>query len=259
MKMQREPGTEQDFGFEWAIYREIIPLHKRQFLAWISPIELSFFKGKRFLDAGCGIGRNSLWALEAGAASGYAFDFDRRTVEVAKDNLKGYSNCQVGFESIYDLSRKNEFDVAFCIGVLQHLRDPKLAVKMLTESLRPGGTLILWVYAREGNRRYLLWFDPLRRLTSRLAPRLTLAIAKLLTLCLKLWLLVPHRSPYLRDLKDHSFRHIEAMVFDQLIPRIAHYWRREEVLDLVEGLPLNVQHLTHTYGLSWTLVAEKIA
>jgi SAM-dependent methyltransferase len=251
-------GTEGTFGYEWAIYREIIPLHKKQFLGWISPLELSFFKGKSFMDAGCGIGRNSLWPLEAGAASGYAFDFDERTVAVARENLKDHPNCRVAYQSIYDLESEDEFDVAYCIGVVHHLRDPRKAVERLARAVKPGGTLILWVYAHEGNEAYLLWFNPLRKLvTSRIPLRMTLYISRVLTAFLKLYLLLPHKNEYLKRLKERTYRHTEAMVFDQLIPEIAHYWRKEEVLGLVDGLQLDVASLTHTDGISWTLVAQK--
>ncbi len=251
-------GTEKKFGYEWDIYREIIPLHEKQFVEWISPVPLSFFKGRRFLDAGCGIGRNSLWALKAGAASAYAFDYDGRTVRVARENLKDFPNCEVGFESIYDISFQGEFDITFCIGVIHHLRDPKKAVENLVAALKPGGTLILWVYAREGNERFLRFFDPLRKhVTSRIPPIITRYIAIGLTALLKVYLLFPHCSEYLKRLKERSFRHAEAMVFDQLLPEIAHYWTRAEVAHLVEGLPVTIKHLTHTNGMSWTLIAEK--
>jgi SAM-dependent methyltransferase len=245
------------FGAEWNIYREVIPLHREQFLGWIQPVPLSFFQGKRFLDAGCGIGRNSLWPLEAGAASGYAFDFDERTVAAAADNLRRFPECRVGFESIYDLDRRGEFDVVMCIGVVHHLEDPRRAMENLVRALKPGGTLILWVYAREGNRLYLAFVDPFRRwISSRLPPALTRAASRLLTVLLKIYLLWPWKDPYLKSLKKRSFRHIEAMVFDQLLPTIARYWTRDEVLSLVRGLPVRVKHLTHTHGMSWTLVAE---
>ncbi|MFA4875770.1 MAG: class I SAM-dependent methyltransferase [bacterium] len=251
-------GTEKKFGYEWDIYREIIPLHEKQFREWINPVPLSFFRGKRFMDAGCGIGRNSLWALKSGAASGYSFDYDERTVNVARENLKEFPNCAVGFESIYDITTRDEFDVVFCIGVIHHLEHPRKAVEKLVQALKPGGTLILWVYAREGNLRYLKFFDPLRAyITSRIHPAITRYIAIGFTALLKAYLLLPHRDDYLTRLKERSFRHAEAMVFDQLLPPIAHYWRRDEVLGLVEGLPLKVTHLTHTNGVSWTLVAEK--
>ncbi|MBI5596388.1 MAG: class I SAM-dependent methyltransferase [Elusimicrobia bacterium] len=251
-------GTEEAFGFAWDFYHEIIPLHKEQFEGWITPLPLSFFAGKRFLDAGCGIGRNSLWALEAGAASGRAFDFDPRTVAVARRNLAGHPSCAVDLCSIYDLEAGGGFDIAFCIGVLQHLQRPKDAVRRLVDALEPGGTLILWVYAREGNEGYLRWADPLRHyVTSRIHPALTLALARALTALLWLRLRLPSRDRYLGLLAKRSFRHMEAMVFDQLLPHISHYWSRPEVLSLVEGLPVRVRHLTHTHAMSWTLVAEK--
>ncbi|MFH1830352.1 MAG: class I SAM-dependent methyltransferase [Pseudomonadota bacterium] len=251
-------GTEKKFGYEWDLYREIIPLHEKQFVEWISPVPLSFFKGKRFLDAGCGIGRNSLWALKAGAASGYAFDYDERTVSVARENLKKFSSCQVKFESIYDISFNDEFDVAFCIGVIQHLAHPRKAVEKLVKAIKPGGTLIIWVYAHEGNERYLKFADPIRaHFTSRVHPLITRYISKALTFLLKIYLLFPHGNAYLNLLKERSFRHAEAMVFDQLLPSIAHYFKREEVEALVKGLPVKALHLTHTNGMSWTLVVQK--
>ena len=79
-----------------------------------------------------------------------------------------------------------------------------------------------------------------------------------LTAVLKAYLLLPHSDPYLAELKMRSFRHIEAMVFDQLLPRISHYFTQDEVKDLVQGLPVRISHLTHTNGMSWTLVAEKV-
>jgi hypothetical protein len=78
-----------------------------------------------------------------------------------------------------------------------------------------------------------------------------------LTLLLKFYLWIPHRSPYIHLLKERSFRHAEAMVFDQLLPPIANYWTKAEVAALVEGLPVTLKHLVHTNSISWTLIAEK--
>ncbi len=246
------------FGYEWSIYPEIIPSHKDQFLGWISPFPLESFSGKRFLDAGCGIGRNSLWPLQAGASSAYVCDFDERTVQVARQNLRNFPNCEVGFCSIYDLRFKDEFDIAFCIGVLHHLERPEEALKAIVKTVKPDGTIILWVYAHEGNERFLLWFDPLRKyVTSHLPYWINLWVAKFFTILLKVCLLFPHRNSYMGLLKKRTFRHTEALVFDQLIPSIAHYWTKEEVLDLAKEINADVVHLTHTNQVSWTLVLKK--
>ena len=54
------------------------------------------------------------------------------------------------------------FDIAFSIGVIHHLKDPKIAVENLFNSLKEGGTLIIWVYAKEGNENYIRLLKTLR-------------------------------------------------------------------------------------------------
>ncbi|MEK7383559.1 MAG: class I SAM-dependent methyltransferase [Elusimicrobiota bacterium] len=257
-ELSREKDLENRFSYAWNVYREIISLHRKQFLGWIAPLPLEFFNGKSFLDAGCGIGRNSRWPLEAGAASAYAFDCNEATVAVARQNLAPFPNCEVVLRSIYDLDGQKQYDVVFSIGVIHHLQRPRQAVENLVKAVKPGGTLLLWVYAREGNEAYLRWVDPIRRvLTSRMPPSLARILAKISTVLLKVYVRLPHRQEYLRLLRERSFRHVEAMVFDQLLPNISNYWTREEVLALIAGLPVRLVHLTHTHGMSWTLIAEK--
>ncbi len=251
-------GTEKTFGYAWNIYREIIPLHKRQFEGWISPLPVFFFKDKRVLDAGCGIGRNSLWVLEAKAREVVAFDYDERTVSVARENLSSYSNCSVLFKSVYDITFRDEFDAAFCIGVLHHLAAPALALENLVASLKEGGTLIVWAYAREGNETYLKFFDPIRKyFTSKISPFIVRLISVLLTAVLRAYLILPQKKSYMKELKMRSFRHVEAMVFDQLIPSIANYWTKDELLGMFRVLPLDVESVVHTHEMSWTVVAKK--
>ncbi|BAP54501.1 methyltransferase [Thioploca ingrica] len=251
-------GTQHQFGYEWNLYREILPIYKEQFCHWIAPLDLAFFQDKTLLDAGCGIGRNSYWPLLAGAKSCYAFDYDQRTVEVAKQNLQQFKNCTIAFQSIYQINFNASFDVVMCIGVIHHLADPRQAIENLVQAVKPGGILILWVYAYEGNERYLKWVNPVRTaITSRLPLPITRIIAKVLTLLLKAWLLFPQRKPYFQLLKKMSFRHIESIVFDQLLPTIAHYWTKEEVLQMLAGLPLENLQLTHTNKMSWTIIAKK--
>jgi SAM-dependent methyltransferase len=250
----------QKFGNEWSVYPEIIPSHRDQFLEWINPFRLEEFRGKSFLDAGCGIGRNSRWPLEAGASSGYAFDFDERTVQVARNNLKNFPQCEVHFKSIYDLGLRDRFDVVFCIGVIHHLERPREAIESLVAAAKPGGKIIVWVYAREGNRKFLWWFDPFRKLVSSHLPFVfNLWLARLFTLLLKAYLIIPRKNHYLGLLKARTFRHAEAMVLDQLIPSIAQYWTRDEVLKLVDVPGTSVESIVHTNNMSWTVILKKSA
>jgi SAM-dependent methyltransferase len=251
-------GTQHQFGYSWNIYREVLPEHEAQFKRWISPMPIEAFKGTEFLDAGCGMGRNSYWALRAGAKYGLAFDFDERSVAAAKENLSCFDNCTVKYKSIYDVDDENRFDIVFSVGVIHHLADPKLAISNLVHALRPGGKLVINVYSREGNETYLRFFDPVRRnITSRLPPAATRILAKACTCILWAYLRLPQGTEYLRLLKKSDFRNLENIIFDQMIPSIANYWRKDEVLDLVESLPLDNINLNHTNRISWTLIGEK--
>jgi SAM-dependent methyltransferase len=61
-------GSPDRFGYEWGKYCEILPIYQEQFDRWTSPlINKSEWKEKKFLDVGCGIGRNSYWPLIYGA------------------------------------------------------------------------------------------------------------------------------------------------------------------------------------------------
>lgn len=251
-------GTQNQFGYQWAAYPEVVEYHREQFRRWIAPFREEDFKGKSFLDAGCGMGRNSLWPLNAGAASGIALDYDERTVAAARENLAAYPNCEVRYQSIYDLAEHAAVDVVFSIGVVHHLAEPRRAVRNLVNAIKPGGTLILWVYAREGNESFLRVIDPLRKyVTSRLPHFMTRWLATAITVALKAYLALPHKRAYEKLIRKHSFRQLELIVLDQLIPTIAHYWTKDEVRDLVAGLPLTDVTLTHTNSMSWTLVAKK--
>ena len=59
-------ASEDRFGYEWDKYSDIYPDYEQQFLNWISPLDSEDFIGKDILDAGCGMGRNSYYALQYG-------------------------------------------------------------------------------------------------------------------------------------------------------------------------------------------------
>jgi len=48
--------------------------------------------------------------------------------------------------------------------------------------------------------------------------------------------LVPWRTEYYRNLRMLSFGNVESIVFDQMLPKIAHYWRREDLERLTAPL-----------------------
>jgi len=253
-------SSQNRFGYEWDKYSEITPMYEEQFLNWTSVVPKEFWKDKHFLDAGCGMGRNSYWPLHWGAASGTAFDYDDRSVASARKTLESFSNATVMFISIYGIDWQDQFDVAFSIGVIHHLKSPHMALKKMVEALKPGGRLIVWVYSYEGNEWIVRYVNPIRiHITSRLPVSLVHLLSYFCSIPLYLFVkLFKGPTSYLKQLSTFDFWHIHSIVFDQLIPDIANYWKKEEVHSLVEGLPLrDIEVTAPPNGLGWILSALK--
>src|SRR3989338_9531660 len=254
-------SSQHRFGYEWDRYSRMTSDYEPQFRNWTHPMTPEDWKGLRVLDAGCGMGRNSYWPMRWGAASVTAFDYDERSVARAQETLKEFKNARVLFSSIYDIKWKNEFDVAFAIGVIHHLAEPRRAVSRLADSLKPGGKLLIWVYSYEGNEWIVRYVDPVRKIiTSKLPPVLVHALSYFCSVPVYLFVKITRGpSAYLRQLSTFDFWHIHSIVFDQLIPDIAHYWRREEVRSLAEGggslADIRVEETPK--GTGWILRATK--
>ncbi len=246
-------GSPDRFGYEWASYAQILPESKGQLERWMGSTGLASFAGKRCLDVGCGMGRNPYWMLEAGAASVVAVDLDERSLAAARKNLAGFDRARVVKASVYDLDAADlgTFDRVTCIGVLHHLESPGEALERMWRRVAPGGDLVLWCYGKEGNERLLPIIRAFQVLGSRLPLPVTQALAK--TAAAALWpalRALPWRTAYYRNLRGLSFGNLESIVFDQMLPRIAHYWSREDMVGLVRPLGGQV-FLEFVQGNSW--------
>jgi SAM-dependent methyltransferase len=237
------------------------PAYERQFRNWTHPMQPDDWKGKKVLDAGCGMGRNSYWPLKWGAESLTAFDHDSRSVARAKDTLKEFSNAEVVFKDIYAIDWKNEFDIAFSIGVIHHLNEPKHALERMVEVLKPGGKMLLWLYSYEGNEWIVRFVNPVRvSITSKLPPILVHFISYFCSIPLYLFAkTIRGPSNYLRQLSTFSFWHLHSIVFDQLIPDVANYWTKDEARKLLENFALRDIHVTPTpEGTGWIVTATRL-
>lgn len=252
-------GSPDRFGFSWDTYSELLPEHEKQFRLWTTPLQRSDWQGKSFLDAGCGMGRNSYWPLSDGAARCVAIDMDERTLARARHTLSPFPHAEVRRQSIYEIEEENAFDIAFSIGVIHHLADPLAAVARLVRAVRPGGEVLVWLYGREGNGWIVWLFNPFRKLVFSRAP-LPVTHACSWGLAAILWLALRPNiglSPYLRQIRSFSFRHLRAIVFDHMIPRIALYYRRAEAIALLEAAGLTEVRANWTNKMSWTVIGKK--
>ena len=75
-----------------------------------------------------------------------------------------------------------------------------------------------------------------------------------------LWLLVRAGfTPvkYLELLRTFSLAHIHHICFDQMLPRIAHYWRKEGAVALFDQAGLTDVSVAPVNGVSWSIIGTK--
>jgi SAM-dependent methyltransferase len=252
-------GSPDRFGYSWDRYSEVLPEHEEQFLRWTAPLGREDWRGVRFLDAGCGIGRNSYWPMTYGAAGGVALDVDDRTLARARTNLAKFPAVEVRRQSIYDIAEENTFDLAFSIGVIHHLEFPERAVARMVRAVKPGGQVLVWLYGRENNGWIIHLFNPVRTaLFSRLPLGLVHALSWPLTAIL--WLMLRlglQRLAYFRLIRRFSFDHLRAIVFDHMIPRIALYYTRDEAITLLRNAGLETVETVWVNEMSWAVRGRK--
>ena len=96
-------------------------------------------EGKRVLDAGCGTGYGSELLARQGAAEVVGVDVDAEVIDAASRSDQRATFAVADLRELpADLG---EFDVVVCFEVLEHIREPEVALDSLAGVLRPGGIL----------------------------------------------------------------------------------------------------------------------
>lgn len=131
------------------------PQDEFRFATAVAPLQKEDFWKKRILDAGCGNGYNSFWAVRWGAREVVAFDEDAAMAEKANVLLSQFGNTRAGTGSLYANSYSNEFDMVLMIDTLSRIDQPARAVQSLAPSLKKGGLFLVRVASFEESPWYI--------------------------------------------------------------------------------------------------------
>jgi SAM-dependent methyltransferase len=168
-----EDNYADSFGYQWQRFQRTQldnanrNLSEQDFIrkTGLKPQDL---KGKLVLDVGCGMGRFAEVVTRWGARV-VGIDLSV-AAEVAVKNLADREF--VGFQAdVFALPFAPEtFDCIYSMGVLHHTPDCEKAVKVLPQYLKPGGTLVVWLYS--GYNKWYRFSDQYRKITHRISPRI---------------------------------------------------------------------------------------
>jgi 2-polyprenyl-3-methyl-5-hydroxy-6-metoxy-1,4-benzoquinol methylase len=120
----------------------------RQFNRWMADA-ISPYVGARVLEIGAGIGNITTWLLPRDLY--LASDINPHYIDYLK-NLSLYKPylkvARLDLEDTACFEPWNgQFDTVVCLNVLEHVRDPLLALRNMHDVLAPGGRLVLYVPA----------------------------------------------------------------------------------------------------------------
>jgi len=165
------PPYANSFGFQWNLHRKTqldsysgLPITRDRLFSvtqWNEDL-----RGQRILEAGSGAGRFTEILLKTGAML-YSFDYSE-AVDANFANNGRNSNLALFQGDIFHIPLPPaSFDKVMCLGVLQHTPEPERAFGSLAAMVRPGGELVIDVYANTLIAR-LQWYYLLRPITRRM-------------------------------------------------------------------------------------------
>ena len=171
-------ATSERFGYGWIAGGRPAPvttpveyhLHAMQSALGAPP-----FSGK-VLDAGCGEGIDLASVSLSAPVVAYGVELSNGGIAATSARIDGLPKARLVQGNVLSLPFANAaFDGAYSYGVVHHTIDPEGAVREIARVLKPGSTLLLYVY-EDFSERSIAWrvalaaINSVRGMVARLSP-----------------------------------------------------------------------------------------
>lgn len=162
-----DPKTVEGFGLEWVSVDQkgLTEAEKKR----IFDDYFGIFPWDRLptdsvgADVGCGSGR---WASVVAPKVGFLHlvDASDKALDVARRNLRDSYNCDFTHASVAELPFDDKsLDFAYSLGVLHHVPDTAAAIASISEKMKTGAPLLLYLYYAFDNRSW--WYKAIWELS----------------------------------------------------------------------------------------------
>jgi SAM-dependent methyltransferase len=256
--------TIRDFGEQWTKYTDNEGYYgSADYFADVwGPLAGGLrLAGSRVAEIGAGTGRFVNILLDAGVDRIIAIE-PSAAMDVLQANTAARQNRIQYLRVTGDAIPPNgSIDYVFAIGVLHHIPDPLPVLRAARNALKPGGLFLAWLYGVENNRLYLASLGLLRAFATRVPHSVVVSMVWLLYgpllayITLARILPLPLHAYMTNVLGKLTGDKLRLVVYDQLKPAYAKYYRREEVEDLFAAAGYRDIRLYHRHGYSWAVQA----
>lgn len=255
----------QDFGEQFLVDSQIDGYFGSQELLVdiVKPFDLKTIEGSKVMEIGCGSGRILKSLIKYRPKKIFAIE-PSKAINVAKENNKT-GKIEIEYENIKGekIDKNNEIDFCFSLGVLHHIPNANIVVKNIFNALKKNGKAVFWVYGYEGNELYLAFFNNLRRITRIIPDSILRYLCSILNLFCSLYIVLakvfplPLKAYMINVFQKNSWQKRNYIIFDQLNPSFAKYYKKSELESLVKNAGFSILDIIHRHGYSWTIICEK--
>jgi SAM-dependent methyltransferase len=219
------------------------------------------------LDAGCGEGIDLAMVALHPACEVIGVELSSGGVATSLARTRGLPRAHVVQGNVLQLPLASEtFDAAYSYGVVHHTPDPPQAVREIARTLKPGASLLYYVYEDFADRSWtwrtaLTLANSVRVVTTRLPPRLLMRLCRLLSPVVYVLLTLPARR--FRWARRFPYRHgtspssMSGDLYDRLSAPIEKRYSNQGAAELATGAGLSVIRVAQQRG--WMVYARKPA
>jgi len=156
-----EKNVIENFGKEWDNFDQSsnnIEL-KKVFENYFNIFPKKFLNKKLVgADIGCGSGRWAKYILPL-VKHMHLIDPSKKSIKVANNNLKNFNNLTFHNIDVASLNNiKQEFDFAYSLGVLHHIKDTQKGITCIANKLKKGAPFLIYLYYNFENRNFFFKF-----------------------------------------------------------------------------------------------------
>ena len=264
----------EGFEYEWDVFfKKDKPYFRDNFLQWVRPLQPADFRNKVILDAGCGMGRNTLVCHSFGPKAVIAFDI-HDAVDILYRNSRHLANLHAVKADIFFSPFKPVFDIVYSVGVIHHTPQPGAAFSKIAELVKPDGELSIFVYRRETNSFIANIVSIFRiHLFSKLHYKVLFLFSSIAGALLYLFIRYFHHpllklaSPvkkflpytdYLEFLFRTDFEYHIHVIFDHLVTPIASYHNHRELQEWYQNANFSGIRLWNRFGVTYVGYGKKV-